>query len=208
MLALPSIKKNWEAPYIFDFELDFRTINFWRMTMKNFLWTVAALGLFVLPAYATQGIRENSKQEIARGRNNTIARNKRRNNGLVKFKSAYSVEETVKRFESIAKEQGLNIFGTVNHQAGAASVNQELRPTQVIIFGNPAAGSPLMQCNQTAGIDLPQKALIWENENKEVFLAYNSPNYLSRRHKLTRCADEQLERIDNTLKMLAQKATQ
>jgi uncharacterized protein (DUF302 family) len=174
--------------------------------MKKVLLTVAALGLFVLPAYATQGIRENSKQEIARGRKDGINRVKR--DGIVKVKSNYSVEETVKRFESIAKEQGLNIFGTVNHQAGAESVNQELRPTQVIIFGNPRAGTPLMQCNQTAGIDLPQKALIWQDENGDVFLAYNSPNYLSRRHKLTGCADEPLERIDNALKMLAQKATQ
>ncbi|MEM1391941.1 MAG: DUF302 domain-containing protein [Cyanobacteria bacterium P01_D01_bin.116] len=174
--------------------------------MKKFLLTVAALGLLVFPAYATQGIRENSKQEIARGRKNGIHRVKR--DGIVRVKSNYSVEETVQRFQSIAKEQGLNIFGTVNHQAGAASVNQELRPTQVIIFGNPAAGTPLMQCNQTAGIDLPQKALVWEDENGDVFLAYNSPKYLSRRHKLRGCADQPLERIGNALKMLAEKATQ
>ncbi|MGB3651694.1 MAG: DUF302 domain-containing protein [Rivularia sp. (in: cyanobacteria)] len=174
--------------------------------MKKVLLAVAALGLFVLPAYATQGIRENSKNEIARGRKNGIVRASR--DGIVRVKSNYSVEETVKRFESIAKEQGLNIFGTVNHQAGAASVNQELRPTQVIIFGNPAAGTPLMQCNQTAGIDLPQKALVWQDEDGQVWLGYNSPQYLSRRHKLRGCADEPLERIDNALKMLAEKATQ
>ncbi len=174
--------------------------------MKKVLLTIAALGLFVLPAYATEGIRENSKNEIARGRKNGIVRASR--DGIIRVKSNYSVEETVQRFESIAKEQGLNIFGTVNHQAGAASVNQELRPTQVIIFGNPAAGTPLMQCNQTAGIDLPQKALVWEDKNGEVFLAYNSPKYLSRRHKLRGCADEPLERIGNALKMLAEKATQ
>ena len=174
--------------------------------MKKVLLTIAALGLFVLPAYATEGIRENSKNEIARGRKNGIVRASK--DGIVRVKSNYSVEETVQRFKSIAKEQGLNIFGTVNHQAGAASVNQELRPTQVIIFGNPAAGTPLMQCNQTAGIDLPQKALVWQDENGQVWLGYNSPQYLSRRHKLTGCADEPLERIDNALKMLAQKVTQ
>ncbi len=65
-----------------------------------------------------------------------------------------------------------------------------------------------MQCNQTAGIDLPQKALVWQDENGQVWLGYNSPQYLSRRHKLTGCADEPLERIDNALKMLAQKVTQ
>ncbi len=176
--------------------------------MKKILLTVAALGLFVLPAYATQGIRESSMQEIARSRNNTISRSKRKANGIVKLKSRYTVEETVQRFESIAKEQGLNIVATVNHQAGAASVNQELRPTQVIIFGNPAAGTPLMQCNQTAGIDLPQKALVWQDEEGQVWLGYNSPKYLSHRHKLSGCADESLERIGNALKMLAQKVTQ
>ena len=174
--------------------------------MKKVLLTIAALGLFVLPAYATQGIRENSMQEIARTRKNGIVRAKR--DGIERVKSNYSVEETVKRFESIAKERGLNIFGIVNHQAGAASVNQELRPTQVIIFGNPAVGTPLMQCNQTAGIDLPQKALIWEDEAGQVWLGYNSPKYLSRRHKLKGCADESLERIGNALKMLAEQATQ
>jgi len=199
--------------------------------MKKVLLSIAALGLFVLPAYATQGIREKSMQEIARvKKDNTIecTRKKddgviesksaysvketqctrKKDDGIIKLKSAYSVEETVQRFQSIAKEQGLNIVATVNHQAGAASVNQKLRPTQVIIFGNPAAGTPLMQCNQTAGIDLPQKALIWEDEQGQVWLGYNSPKFLSRRHQLKGCADEALERIGNALKMLAEKVTQ
>lgn len=177
--------------------------------MKKVLLSIAALGLFVLPAYATQGIREKSMQEIARvKKDNTIQVRREKDDAILKLKSAYSVEETVQRFESIAKEQGLNIVATVNHQAGAASVNQELRPTQVIIFGNPSAGTPLMQCNQTAGIDLPQKALIWEDEQGQVWLGYNSPKYLSRRHQLKGCADEALERIGNALKMLAEKVTQ
>lgn len=189
--------------------------------MKKILWSIAALGLFVLPAYATQGIRENSKNEIARNNKatqeirknakNEIAKNKKngaRRDGIVRFKSNYSVEETVQRFQSIAKEQGLNIVTTVNHQAGAESVGLELRPTQVIIFGNPRAGTPLMQCNQTAGIDLPQKALIWEDEQGQVWLGYNSPRYLFVRHKLRGCGEEALERIGNALKMLAQRVTQ
>ncbi|NJL78310.1 MAG: DUF302 domain-containing protein [Richelia sp. RM2_1_2] len=174
--------------------------------MKKVLLTIAALGLFVFPAYATQGIRENAKNEIARSKKDSIVGARR--DGIVRVKSTYSVEETVQRFESMAKEQGLNIVAIVNHQAGAASVNQELRPTQVIIFGNPAAGTPLMQCNQTAGIDLPQKALVWEDEKGQVWLGYNSPKYLSIRHQLKGCADEALERIGNALEMLAQKATQ
>ena len=178
--------------------------------MKKFLLTVTALGLFVLPAYATQGIREKSMQEIARNKNNNVIRAKieAKRDGIVRVKSNYSVEETVKRFESIAKERGLNIFGIVNHQAGAESVGLELRPTQVVIFGNPRVGTPLMQCNQTVGIDLPQKALIWQDEQGQVWLGYNSPKYLSNRHKLRGCADEALETIGNALSMLAQAVTQ
>ena len=174
--------------------------------MKKVLLSIAALGLFALPAYATQGIREKSMQEIARTRKDSIVRAKR--DGIVRVKSNFSVEETVKRFESIAKERGLNIFGTVNHQAGAESVDLELRPTQVIIFGNPRVGTPLMQCNQTTAIDLPQKALIWEDEEGQVWLGYNSPKYLSKRHQLRGCGEEALERVGNALKMLAQDATQ
>ena len=89
--------------------------------MKKVLLSIAALGLFALPAYATQGIREKSMQEIARTRKDNIVRAKR--DGIVRVKSNFSVEETVKRFESIAKERGLNIIGSVNHQAGAESVD-------------------------------------------------------------------------------------
>ena len=174
--------------------------------MKKILLSITALGLFILPAYATQGIRENSIQEIARTRKNSIARTKR--DGIVKVKSPYTVEETVQRFQSVAKERGLNIFGTVDHQAGAESVNLELRPTQVIIFGNPRVGTPLMQCNQTTGIDLPQKALIWEDEQGQVWLGYNSPRFLLKRHRLRGCGEEALERVGNALKSLAVEVTQ
>ena len=174
--------------------------------MKKVLLSIAVLGLFVLPVYGTQGIRENAKSEIATAKDDSVLRARR--DGILKFKSNHSVKETVERFESIAQEQGLNIVATVNHQAGAESVDLELRPTQVIIFGNPRAGTPLMQCNQTAGIDLPQKALIWEDEQGQVWLGYNSPRYLSIRHRLKGCADEALERIGNNLNMLAQKVTQ
>lgn len=174
--------------------------------MKNVLLSIAALGLLALPAYATQGIRENAKNQIAQHRHNIFIRSTR--DGIVRFQSAYSVEETVQRFQSIAQEQGFNIVATVDHEAGARSVNLDLRPTQVIIFGNPRGGTPLMQCNQTAGIDLPQKALIWEDEEGQVWLGYNSPQFLSARHRLQGCADEALERAGNNLNNLAQRVTQ
>jgi uncharacterized protein (DUF302 family) len=158
--------------------------------MKKVLLSILALGLIVIPAYASKGMRKKS------------------NDGIVRVKSAFSVSETAQRFESIAQEQGLKIVTKVDHEAGAKSVNQELRPTQLIIFGNPAAGTPLMQCNQTVGIDLPQKALIWQDEQGQVWFGYNSPKYLMARHQLKGCGEEAIQRIDNALSMLAQKATQ
>ncbi|NJL61169.1 MAG: DUF302 domain-containing protein [Methylacidiphilales bacterium] len=83
----------------------------------------------------------------------------------------------------------------IDHAAGAKSINQELRPTQLIIFGNPAAGTPLMQCNQTAGIDLPQKALIWQDEQGQVWFGYNSPKYLMARHQLKDCGEEAIQKL-------------
>lgn len=159
--------------------------------MKKALLGILALGLFAIPAYAaSKGIGKNH------------------NDGIVRVKSTFSVEETSQRFESIAQQQGLKIVAKVDHAAGAKSVNQELRPTQLIVFGNPASGTPLMQCNQTVGIDLPQKALIWQDEQGQVWFGYNSPRYLMARHQLKGCADEVIQNIDNALSMLAQKATQ
>ena len=160
--------------------------------MKKFLLSIVTLGIFVTSACANLNMRSNGKNE----------------NDIIKIKSTYSVVETAQRFESIAKEQGLKIFAKVDHQAGAQSVGQKLRPTQLITFGNPKAGTPLMQCNQVVGIDLPQKALIWEDEKGRVWLGYNNPQYLFIRHQLTGCGEEAIKRIENALSTLAQKATQ
>ncbi len=180
--------------------------------MKKVFLSVLALGLFVLPAYATKGLRDNPKESnvnVVAGRHGSFRTGRRaRRDGIVRVKSAYSVAKTAQRFESIAKERGLTIVAKVDHAAGAESVDQELRPTQLIIFGNPAVGTPLMQCNQTVGIDLPQKALIWQDEQGRVWLGYNSPRYLSARHQLKGCGEEALQRVGNALKMLAQEATQ
>ncbi|KST67984.1 DUF302 domain-containing protein [Mastigocoleus testarum] len=157
--------------------------------MKKLFLTILACGIFITPAYASPIISNNKKD------------------GILRFKSIYSVPETAQRFESFAKEQGLNIVAKVDHQAGAESVKQKLRPTRLIIFGNPKAGTPLMQCNQSAAIDLPQKALIWEDEKGQVWLGYNSPKYLSFRHKFKNCGEEAVQRIENALNTLARKVT-
>ncbi|MGK7940870.1 MAG: DUF302 domain-containing protein [Crocosphaera sp.] len=170
--------------------------------MKKLFLTLSALSLFVLPAYATKGLRENSQNGNFRNEKTT------NREGIVKVKSAYNVSETAQKFESLARGKGLKIIAKVDHAAGAKSVNQQLRPTQLIIFGNPAVGTPLMHCNQTLAIDLPQKALIWEDQQGQVWLGYNSPQYLSASHQLTDCGEQALQKLDNTLSLLTQQATQ
>ena len=83
--------------------------------------------------------------------------------GLIAVKSFYGPKETMDRLEIVLKEKGMTIFARVDHAAGAARVGEQLRPTEVLIFGNPQGGTPFMECSQTVGIDLPLKALVWED---------------------------------------------
>jgi uncharacterized protein (DUF302 family) len=107
--------------------------------------------------------------------------------GLVEVKSPYSVKETVTRLEDIVKQRGLNVFARIDHAAGAKKIGKTLRPTELLIFGNPQGGTPLMECAQSAGIDLPLKALVWEDDSAQVRLGYNDPAYLARRHGIADC---------------------
>jgi len=126
-------------------------------------------------------------------------------NGLVKLKSNLTVEQTTQHLIAILKGKGMTVFKTINHQQGASQVNIELLPTTVVIFGNPKIGSLLMKCGQTIAIDLPQKALIWQDKNKQTWLAYNNPRYLAKRHALTGCKTE-LKKITSALAKFAQLA--
>ena len=91
------------------------------------------------------------------------------------------------RLEKIVKERGLMVFARIDHAAGAQRVGQILRPTELLIFGNPKAGTALMQCNQTVGIDLPLKALVWKDASNQVWLGYNDPAHLAHRHAADDC---------------------
>ena len=104
--------------------------------------------------------------------------------GLVTIASSYSVKDTIDRLEAELKAKNITVFARIDHAAGAASVAMALRPTQLLIFGNPKAGTPLMQSNQTIGIDLPLKVLGWQDEAGKVWLSYNDPRWLARRHGL------------------------
>ena len=107
--------------------------------------------------------------------------------GLIELKSPHTARETMNRFEASAQQKGHKVFARIDHAAGAASVNKTLRPTEVLIFGNPQGGTPLMECAQSMGIDLPLKALVWEDAQGQVWLGYNDPAWLARRHGVAAC---------------------
>ncbi len=100
----------------------------------------------------------------------------------------------------------MTTFDTINHQQGAQKVEKKLRPTTVVIFGNPKIGTPLMQCAATFAIDLPQKALIWQDEHGQVWYTYNDPQYLAKRHNMTGC-EKTLKKVTNALANFANAAT-
>lgn len=126
--------------------------------------------------------------------------------GLVTVKSNHTVAKTADRLENILKEKGMNVFARVNHAEGAKKAGMELRPTELVIFGNPKVGTPLMKCAQSIAIDLPQKALIWEDESGAVWLAYNNPAYLKKRHSVEGC-DAVFDKITGALGNFAKAAT-
>ncbi len=107
--------------------------------------------------------------------------------GLVALKSPFSAKETMNRLEENAKQRGLTVFARIDHAAGAARIGKTLRPTEVLIFGNPQGGTPFIECAQSVGIDLPLKALVWEDAQGAVWLGYNDPAFLARRHGAAEC---------------------
>lgn len=107
--------------------------------------------------------------------------------GLIAVKSPHSVKDTLDRFEAAAKGKGLNIFLRVDHAAGAKKIGKDLRPTELLVFGNPQGGTPLMECAQSAGIDLPLKALAWQDASGQTWLGYNDPQFLATRHQAGDC---------------------
>jgi uncharacterized protein (DUF302 family) len=104
------------------------------------------------------------------------------NNGLVHVPSPHSVPETQKRLEAVLLAKGITIFARVDHSGEAAKAGFELRPTQLIIFGSPKGGTPLMLAAPSVAIDLPLKALIWEDSQGKRWVTYNSAEYLQQRH--------------------------
>lgn len=105
-------------------------------------------------------------------------------NGMIHLSSPHSVVETLARLESILKAKGLPILARIDHSGDAAKAGLSMRPTELLIFGNAKAGTPLMVASPTIAIDLPLKALAWQDSEDKVWLSYNSPDYLKQRHDL------------------------
>ena len=105
--------------------------------------------------------------------------------GLTTIKSNLGPKETMDRLETQVKARGMSVFARIDHAAGAATIGMQLRPTEVLIFGNPTGGTPLMQAAQTIGLDLPLKALVWQDASGDSWLSYNDPVWLARRHGIS-----------------------
>ena len=104
--------------------------------------------------------------------------------GLIPIRSSFGPEETMNKFEAEVRARGMTVFAHIDHAAGAAAAGLPLRPTELLIFGTAKAGTPLMESIQTVGIDLPLKALVWQDASGSTWLSYNDPGWLVRRHGL------------------------
>ena len=125
--------------------------------------------------------------------------------GMTNVPSLHDVATTMDRLEAIVKEKGMKVMARVDHMSNASKVDMELRPTQLLIFGNPKVGTPLMLCSQTIAIDLPQKMLVWQAEDGKVFLSFNDPAYLKGRHSTEGC-DEIFTKVSGALINFAKAA--
>jgi uncharacterized protein (DUF302 family) len=105
--------------------------------------------------------------------------------GLITLPSVHTPKDTMDRLEAAVKAKGMTVFARIDHAAGATAAGLSLRPTELLIFGNAKAGTPLMQSVQAIGLDLPLKALVWQDGADDTWLSYNDPAWLARRHGLS-----------------------
>jgi uncharacterized protein (DUF302 family) len=127
--------------------------------------------------------------------------------GLTTLRSSYGPKDTLGRLEAAVKSKGMTVFARIDHAAGATEVGLALRPTEVLIFGNAKGGTPLMQSVQTIGIDLPLKALVWQDASGSTWLSYNDPSWLARRHGLGPEGNAAVAAMSAALEAVAKAAT-
>lgn len=126
--------------------------------------------------------------------------------GMITIESKLGFSETTNKLENILNAKGMTIFNKISHSKNASNVGIELRDTQLFIFGNPKAGSPLMKCQQSIAIDLPQKAVIWKDKDNKVWLSYNDMRFLEKRHDVKNC-EKVISKVEGILKKLMTAAT-
>ena len=129
-------------------------------------------------------------------------------NGLITIPSAFSVRETIERLIAAVTSRGMTVFARVDHGEGAAKVGMALRPTELVIFGHPKGGTPLMQDRQTAGVDLPLKALAWEDADGKVWLTCNDAEWIARRHGLGAASEAAVKAIAAGTAAVSKAATE
>jgi uncharacterized protein (DUF302 family) len=126
------------------------------------------------------------------------------NGGLIDIPSDHSVDETVEKLKRILQERGLTLFAFIDHSGEAAKAGMQLRPTKLLIFGNPKAGTPVMLAVQRSAIDLPLKILVWEDGQGRVWVSYSSPAYLLERHNLPGDLLQNIAAIESVAKKAAE----
>ena len=128
--------------------------------------------------------------------------------GVIDVQSDFTAAATADRLEKVLLSKGMTIFNRIKHSEGAARVGIELRATELINFGNPKVGSSLMQCQQSVAIDLPLKALVWEDAGKKIWISYNDPGFLQQRHDIAGCEqvlDKMAAALDGMTKAAARQ---
>ena len=125
--------------------------------------------------------------------------------GLTSIRSRFGPKETMDRLQAEIRAKGMTVFARIDHAAGAAEVGLTLPPTELIIFGNARGGTPLMQSVQTVGIDLPLKALVWEDTAGKTWLSYNEPSWIARRHSVAN-AEQVVSKLAAALSAMARTA--
>lgn len=127
--------------------------------------------------------------------------------GITTIPSRFGAKETMNRLEEEIEARHLTVFAKVDHAAGAAEVGLDLRATELIMFGNARGGTPLMQATQTIGIDLPLKALVWQDAEGKTWLSYNDPSWIAQRHELGSNTRQAVTKLAEMLTAIARKAT-
>jgi uncharacterized protein (DUF302 family) len=127
--------------------------------------------------------------------------------GLTTLSSSHGPKDTMNRLAAEITARGMTVFARIDHAAGAADAGLSLRPTELLIFGNAKGGTPLMQSDQTIGIDLPLKALVWQDASGRTWLSYNDPSWLAKRHGLGAEVDPAVKAMAAALNVIATKAT-